>query len=132
MPKVFIVQRPRRRDIEVSGLAAFGEPVELLPDEMRRPSVFDTQAFASVVLKQLAKHRYDPEEDYFAVVGSVIGLVIGVLAASMAVDVKMRLLVYNAASNEYRAVTVDLNTLEDVWLRQEDEYGDEKVDSRST
>lgn len=116
MPRVFMVQYPRRRDISTAGLEAFGPIIELLPDDARRPPVFEGSAFVKHVIQRLAAEHYNPAEDYFVVVGSVIGLVLGLIGAISAVDYKLRLLVYNAAANAYSEITLDLDHLEDAYI----------------
>lgn len=104
MNRVFILQQPRRRDLDLSSLNDFGQVVELITDDERRPPIFDTE-FGNMIIDKLEEANFDPRKDKFAIVGSLATMVIatGVLIHMFG---NVTTLQYDA--NECRYVSVEI------------------------
>lgn len=106
MGRTFILQVPRRKDIS---LEALGEYVELLPENNPRPSVFSPD-FGRMVLANARSKDFDPEHDYFAIVGSMASMVVAVGAMIKRYG-SIRALIYHSSQATY--IPVDLGELDE-------------------
>ncbi len=105
MPRVFIVEEPKA-NIDITKAERFGELVFVFDPHDRRCSVFDCQQFGENVLKQLDTHDFSPEEDYLCIVGSMITVMMMLLAASARWPI-IRTLFYSANEGQYVSRVID-------------------------
>lgn len=115
MARVFILQTPRR-DMDVSKALSYGK-IDVLffasPTGSPRPSIFRVGEFSRALLKRLREASYDPDVDYFCIVGSIVSMTISVAALVNAYK-KIRVLLYNSTQESYVARIIgDIDETED-------------------
>lgn len=98
MGRVFLVEPPRA-NMDISKAEAFGELVYLFGPGVRRCSIFDVEEFTSDVAQRLKELDFDYTEDRFCVIGSLIS--VSITLSILGRRSWVRVLLYNAASNEY-------------------------------
>ena len=98
--RVFLVEQPRRRDLDISGLAEFGETTCLFGPSDRRSSIFEARAFCDDVAQQSRRVAFDPANDYYALSGGLAVTCLG-LAALLEEYGKIRVLMYDAMRSTY-------------------------------
>lgn len=115
MSRVIFIEPPRA-DVDVSSALRFGDRVDLYPPSRRgrnstpdgeaprpsRPSVMHMEEYATDVLAQLSRIKYDPREDFFVLTGSAMSLCIAFAIITLQHG-ECRLLVFNASADEYVA-----------------------------
>lgn len=79
MSKVFVLEPPKA-NIDVTKAERYGEVVYVFERDTRRPSVFQSTSFGEAVIRRLAELGYDPVTDYLAVAGSIVPVVIALMA----------------------------------------------------
>lgn len=103
MSKVFILEPPV---VNTAKADEYGERVILFPEGESRPSMWD-RTFGDAVVERLVEEGFDPEKDYFLLVGAQVPTVLAIVAI---VDQygPLRLLVFNARSEtrDYQPLTV--------------------------
>jgi|AntAceMinimDraft_18_1070375.scaffolds.fasta_scaffold87182_2 hypothetical protein len=115
MPKVFIIEEPRRY-IDVSSAEKFGEIIYLFKPMQRRVGVFDHPRYGRAVLQQLLIHNYDPLVDYLCIVGSLVTVSVALIPISQSFD-KFKMLLFNSSNSEYIEKFMDKS----VWKGQSNE-----------
>lgn len=114
MSRVFFIERPTRKGIDVSSASAFGEIHILFSGEDRRPSIFDSHEFVDKVMKALAAVDFNPSEDLFCIAGSMVSVALSMIALSCyAQDMgsKVRLLLYDTTMDHYVEKQVHIGRL---------------------
>jgi len=104
MNRVFVLQQPRRKDLDLSTLYNFGEVVELITDDERRPPIFEP-AFARLVADKIRESSFDPKKDKFAIVGSLSTMVV-VTGALVSMYGNVTTLQYDASVLSYVEVEI--------------------------
>lgn len=99
MSRVILFEKPRQ-NIDISHAESFGEVHYLFSDERRRCSAFNTDLFQATILKELDRMRYDPEEDYICIAGSMIVIAIGVVAVAKGYG-DFKVLLFSSTENSY-------------------------------
>lgn len=99
MSRVFVYE-PVKTDIAPAQV--FGEVVYLFTETIYRPSIWETQALQQAIFDRLVELDFSPDEDFVAVVGPMIPvmLVFTVLDAAWG---NYKVLLWNAEHREYQA-----------------------------
>jgi len=112
MAHVFIAQVPTgvggKRIFNLEPAKPFGELVELIPSGLN--PLKDPDDVAPLIIKQLDKYDFNPQEDCLLLIGNPI--VIGVAAALAAeyTDESLNFLQWSNVTKSYTKVSVNLNT----------------------
>ena len=106
MPKVILVDNPRA-EFDVSGLAEFGEVVNVR-DQMVSP--FKAGTFEESLIRALMSWEFDPDEDYIALVGRQMQLVLSVITIQKVCG-RVRLLVHSTVESRYVVREVECQTM---------------------
>lgn len=111
MGRVFILEEARRH-LDTSSAARYGDITYLFDPGERRPSVFQVQEFVESVHAALVRKAFDPDEDSWVIVGSMLNTSIAMLAlAAYATGRTVQLLLFNARAEpgqEYERKEVSL------------------------
>lgn len=119
MGRVFLLEKPRidMREKELANLRTFGSDVKMLFEpEHKRAGLFNSTTFVEDVVNALHDVQFDPDNDCFAVVGSIVGMsltMIGLMAFSQATSKGMRVnvLLYSAQHEKYELRAVNVSEL---------------------
>lgn len=98
MPKVFVLQEDRNKDI--SSARQFGNIIYLFEKfERNRPSIWETEKFQSELLNRLKYHGYNPRMDFVMLLGSQI--MVAYLVAALAQQSAFKALAFDATTSHY-------------------------------
>lgn len=103
-PRVFLFAEVDSR-LDLSDAERFGEIVKLYEPSERLPNIFGPE-FEEDIYQRLMRFRYDPEVDYFIVVGSLIPLFRVATVLSTFDEVPFKVLLFNAVTQSYTEVEI--------------------------
>ena len=105
--RVFMLERPRRQDLDFSTALEFGTLHYIFHSRDSRSALFDVDRFADDVAGSLHQQGFRPDEDFFCVTGSVVGLVNAVFAILREYG-RVRVLMYHAPTGRYESRVLDI------------------------
>jgi hypothetical protein len=97
--RVFVIERPKP-GLDISKAAEYGEIVHIFHEGDGRCSVFDSDKFCQRIIERLQELRFDPDRDSICVVGSMI-LVVLLVVAAQAEWCHTTFLFYSASESRY-------------------------------
>lgn len=98
-PRVFVVEPYRQNGVNVGRAAAHGSIKYLFAEHGSRPSIW-ADDFVPMLLARLEHNGFDPERDFFAVVGHMVTVVMSATAI-VAKYGSARGLYYSSANQHY-------------------------------
>lgn len=101
MPRVFFISRP---DYDTSTSEVYGESIYLLPtlnSGHERPNALDIPSFCEYVARLLEHHAYNDAEDYIAVSGRTLEVMLFGQVVS-AIYTNTRYLIFSERDKEYK------------------------------
>lgn len=114
MPRVFILEKPRR-ELDFHTAEAYGSLVYMFEDnKVNRPGVFDTNAFVESVFQRFRALHFDFTCDHLLIAGSLINVSLTVSSVTQLLlhtnQQALSLLLYSSIDNKYvqRIITPNL------------------------
>lgn len=111
MPRVFLVEEARK-DLDLSTARKFGTVETLFDHRVRRASIVTGTQFWQDVSERLKEVKFNPDEDFFCLVGSILSVSqgLGVLVAMFPTR-RIKFLAFNSMLDRYVEVDVNLNSI---------------------
>ena len=97
--RVFVIE-PVRAQLDISTAEEFGEVIYVFEHDMRRCSVFRHEEFGKAVLRRLQELKFSPDIDCICIVGTMITVVVALIAISQTYDT-FNVLLFNATDGTY-------------------------------
>lgn len=98
--KVVMVERPKKKDVDLSGLTEWGEETYLFGADDRRPGVFNPDAYVESLKNALLDLGFDSDVDCLCMTGNMLQVAFA-LTAAMQLYGGVNMLMYNARECAY-------------------------------
>lgn len=120
MGRVFMVERPRT-SVDTSTAERYGHVTFIFGRRDRRCSVFNSSSYGAQIVERLELANFDPARDFVCVVGSMVTVVVALIAAACHYPY-LRLLLYRANEGKGEYVIRKVGTA--VWKGDSNATGD--------
>lgn len=110
--RLFMLEQPNRRSIDLSSLDSYGTLIELFDHTVRRPSIFEPDAYIEEVIIRLKANSFSAD-DAFVLAGAHTPCALALAALTLYFEGDTyNVAMYDSTQSKYVIKTVDLATIE--------------------